>query len=93
MKERARQLRKSQTDAEKLLWRLLRNRQLCDCKFRRQHPIGPYIVDLVCQERWLILELDGGQHAIRARQDSERSAYLESRGFRVLRFWKLLSAA
>ncbi len=83
----ARTLRKEQTDAEKRLWYFLRDRRLGGFKFRRQHPVGPYIVDLVCVESGLIVELDGGQHVEQARYDSRRSAYLEEQGFRVLRFW------
>lgn len=60
--ERARALRVAQTDAERALWRRLRNRVLLDWKFRRQHEIGPYIVDFVCTDAGLIVELDGGQH-------------------------------
>jgi very-short-patch-repair endonuclease len=60
---RARQLRREMTDAERLLWFLLRGRRLCGCKFRCQHPIGPYIADFVCLGHRLIVEADGGQHA------------------------------
>lgn len=60
---RARQLRRGQTDAERHLWRHLRNRGLADCKFRRQHPVAGYVVDFVCLEAQLIIEVDGGQHA------------------------------
>jgi very-short-patch-repair endonuclease len=60
---RARSLRRTATEAEKLMWRKLRNRQLEDCKFCRQMEIGPYIADFVCRERKLIIEIDGGQHA------------------------------
>ena len=84
---RARQLRRSWTDAELRLWQLLRNRSVGSHKFRRQHPVGPYFVDLVCLERKLVIEVDGGQHVKRAAQDEKRTAYLKSMGFRVLRFW------
>ncbi len=87
MKEKARDLRRNQTDAEKLLWYHLRNRAPAGFKFRRQHPIGPFIVDFVCQERRLITELDGGQHASQVEADRRRTHYLESRGFKVVRFW------
>jgi len=87
MKGRARTLRKNQTDAEKLLWRHLRNRQANGWKFRRQHVIGQYIVDFACLERKLIIELDGGQHAGQVGYDKARTAFLESKGFRVMRFW------
>ncbi|WP_415878299.1 endonuclease domain-containing protein [Methylomonas sp. BW4-1] len=87
MKQLARALRINQTDAEKLLWYRLRNRQLADCKFRRQQVIGPYIADFLCLEPKLIIELDGGQHADQQKQDEQRSQFLESLGYRVLRFW------
>lgn len=83
--QRARNLRKNQTGAEQLLWRHLRN--LPEYKFRRQLPLGPYIVDFACLSRKLILELDGGQHAETVHADEERSRFLAAEGFRVLRFW------
>ena len=83
----ARELRVNQTDAETRLWLLLRGRRLADAKFRRQTPIGPYIVDFLCFEARLIVELDGGQHAVNLAADDERTAWLEGQGFRVLRFW------
>ncbi len=87
MKEKARSLRKNQTDAERRLWYHRRDHRLAGYKFRRQHPIGPFIVDFLCQEAWLIVELDGGQHALQLEEDRSRTAYLEKRGFRVVRFW------
>jgi very-short-patch-repair endonuclease len=87
LKKRARRLRQQQTDAEGKLWMQLRARQLCDAKFRRQHPIGPYIADFCCVERGLIVELDGSQHAVRAKRDQKRSDFLNARGYLVLRFW------
>ena len=86
---RAKQLRKDMTDAERVLWRHLRSRQLAGHKFRRQQPLGRFIVDFVCVEKRLVLELDGGQHAesAQAAYDAGRSAWLENAGFRVLRFW------
>ena len=84
---KARQLRRNQTDAEKRLWQLLRNRQLSGYKFRRQHPIGPYIADFVCLESMVIVELDGGQHMDQQAYDERRSAYLSRHGFCVVRFW------
>ena len=75
------------TDTERLLWQSLRNRQLGGWKFRRQHPIGPFIPDFVCVERKLIIEVDGGQHAIKAKEDAKRSDYFGNKGYRVLRFW------
>lgn len=84
---RAKELRKNLTDAENELWKHLRYRQMGGYKFRRQHPVGPYIVDFACLEKSLIVEVDGGQHGENVAYDSERSAYLQSKGFRVLRFW------
>lgn len=75
------------TDAERLLWRLLRNRQISGFKFRRQHPIGPFIADFACLEKKIIIELDGGQHASTSARDAKRSYYLEAEGFQVMRFW------
>ena len=83
----ARKLRKHPTDAERLLWRHLRLRQLGGYKFRRQQPLGPYIIDFVCLEQRLCVEVDGGQHAEQAEGDAQRTAWLEAEGFRVLRFW------
>ena len=85
--DKARQLRKTQTDAERRLWQLLRNRSVAGCKFRRQHPVGPYICDFVCIDRQLVIEVDGGQHAVQIEKDEARTAYLESKGFTVIRFW------
>jgi very-short-patch-repair endonuclease len=84
---RARQLRRQSTDAERALWKALRNRQVADYKLRRQLPIGPYIADFACWELGLIVELDGGHHLERTEYDRARTAYLESVGFKVLRFW------
>jgi very-short-patch-repair endonuclease len=83
----ARELRNNLTDAEWLLWQHLRLRQLGGYKFRRQQPLGPYVVDFVCLEKRLIIEVDGGQHNEQVTYDTERSAWLEAQGFRVLRFW------
>ena len=83
----ARALRKRSTEAEKLLWRHLRSRQLAGLKFRRQEPIGPYIVDFYCLAHRLIVEVDGGQHAVDQERDRERTAWLEARGHRVIRVW------
>jgi lipoyl(octanoyl) transferase len=80
-------LRTHSSNAEKLLWRHLRNRQVEGVKFRRQDPIGPYIADFVCLSAKLIIELDGGQHAVRSEHDEKRTRYLESLGYRVLRYW------
>ena len=75
------------TDAERTLWRHLRLRQMRWCKFRRQQPIGPYIIDFVCFEKRLVIELDGGQHSSQTSYDLKRTAWLEGQGFQVLRFW------
>lgn len=83
----AKGLRRNSTDAERLLWNRLRNRQLEDAKFRRQQPIGPYVVDFACMERHLVIELDGGHHAEQLERDEARTAFLNAEGFRVLRFW------
>ena len=80
-------LRKNSTDAERLLWRHLRDRRLKGHKFRRQHVIGRYIVDFVCPIEKLIVEVDGGQHASRLAYDACRTRYLASQGYRVARFW------
>ena len=82
-----RKLRTEPTDAEHKLWQYLRGRQLEGCKFRRQHPFGDYILDFVCLDRKLVVELDGGQHAANSTYDGERTSFLEKAGFRVLRFW------
>jgi very-short-patch-repair endonuclease len=84
-----RNLRKECTDVEKLLWYLLRNRQFAGAKFRRQHPVGNYIIDFYCHEKHLAIELDGGQHADEdnIQYDKERTQFLEDQGIQVLRFW------
>jgi very-short-patch-repair endonuclease len=85
---RRRALRGRATDAERLLWRLLRSRQFLELKFRRQHPVGPYILDFYCADRRLAVELDGGQYFTVEGQayDQRRNDYLARRGIRVLRF-------
>lgn len=87
LRQRARELRTTQTDAEKRLWQHLRNRQLEGCKFRRQRPIGPYVADFICLDKTLIVEVDGGQHAEQIGYDAARTAFFEEQGYRVLRFW------
>ena len=84
---RARELRRNQTDAERLLWQQLRRRQIGGHRFRRQHPIERYVVDFFCFEKGLVVEIYGGQHATKAAHEVERTASLERRGYRVLRFW------
>jgi very-short-patch-repair endonuclease len=83
---RARTMRRAPTDAELRLWRLMRDRRLSGLKFRRQVPVGPYIVDFLCVGSRLIVEVDGSQHAENPR-DEARDAYLGSAGWKVLRFW------
>ena len=85
----ARKLRQNQTDAEGLLWMRLRNNQLEGAKFRRQQPIGSYIVDFMSFERKLVIEIDGGQHNEKEsrERDHDRTTWLENRGYHVLRFW------
>jgi len=82
----ARKLRKNQTDAEKYLWYYLRRRQLNGLKFRRQQPIGKYVVDFVNFEKKIVIELDGSQH-IGSLKDEKRDRWLERQGFKILRFW------
>src|SRR5262245_61976643 len=83
----ARGLRRNLTDAERKLWYRLRDRRLDGWKFRRQAPIEGFIVDFLCIDSRLIVELDGGQHAVRVEADARRTAILEAAGFHVLRFW------
>ncbi len=86
--ETAKQLRVDSTPAEKRLWEQLRNRQLAKQKFRRQVPIGPYVVDFMCHERNLIIEIDGWTHSTEAEvsNDKRRTAYLGFQGYKVIRF-------
>jgi len=83
----AKNLRKNQTDVEQILWQKLRSKQLLNCKFRRQVPFHPYIVDFVCLDRLLIIELDGSQHMDQQDYDNKRSAFLQAQGYTLLRFW------
>ena len=89
MLQRVRELRQNATDAEQLLWRLLRNRQLMGYKFRRQHPMVGYILDFYCHEARLVIEVDGGGHTSPQQSiyDRQRTERLESDGLRVIRFW------
>ena len=83
----ARELRSNATDAERLLWRFLRNRRLSGYRFRRQVPLGPYVADFVCLRARLIVEIDGSQHDEHLLDELERTRYLARMGFRVIRFW------
>ena len=83
----AKTLRKRLTRAESVMWKYLRARQQMDLKFRRQHKIGNYIVDFVCLEKRIVIELDGGQHNTEKEKDIERDTWFVSQGFKVLRFW------
>lgn len=80
-------LRNNSTATERLLWGRLNRKQLAGLKFRRQCPVGSYIVDFVCFEKMLIIEVDGGQHAEHIKQDIARDEWLTQNGYRVLRFW------
>lgn len=84
--ERARHLRRNMTDAERLLWRALRE-TLPHCHWRKQVPLGPYFADFASHSAKLIIELDGGQHAVDMHRDADRTRFLESQGFRLIRFW------
>ena len=83
----AKRMRSAPTDAEACLWLHLRAGRFRGFKFKRQQPIGTYIVDFVCFDRRLVIEVDGGQHIAHAVRDAARTAWLESRGFIVVRFW------
>ncbi|MHB0986429.1 MAG: endonuclease domain-containing protein [Sulfuricella sp.] len=87
MQDNAKVLRSKQTDAEQRLWYHLRAHRFMGLKFKRQKPLGRYIVDFVCLERRLIIEIDGGQHAEQMAYDQHRDAWLRSQGYTVLRFW------
>ncbi len=85
--QRATKLRNEQTPAERKLWAYLRGKKVKGVKFRRQHAIGNYIVDFCATKEKLIIELDGSQHLDQIEYDEERTAYLESQGYKVIRFW------
>ena len=85
--KRALDLRRNMTKAERALWAELRDRRLAGFKFRRQHPLGPYVLDFFCEANKLVIEVDGGQHADDPARDAARTAWLEAHGCRVLRFW------
>ena len=86
IQDRARELRREQTPAERKLWSRLRRKQLYGLKFRRQHPIGRFIVDFCCVSQALVIEVDGDSHSEQEEYDQERTAWLEARGYRVIRF-------
>lgn len=85
----AKTLRKNQTYAENLLWLHIKNRQILNINFRRQRPLGKYIVDFISREHKLIIEIDGGHHNdnLERYKDEVRTKYLESQGYKVIRFW------
>ena len=87
--EKSRQLRKNMTNQEKKLWSIIRNRQFFGLRFRRQFPIGNYIVDFICREKKIIIEIDGGQHNEPQNTDYDisRTKFLYSSGYKVVRFW------
>lgn len=85
--EVSRDLRKRMTDAERVLWQRLKSKQLYGFKFRRQEQIGRFIVDFVCFEKGVVVEADGGQHSSEREKDEERTQWLNSQGYTVLRFW------
>lgn len=87
IKSNARDLRRNLTLQERKLWRYLRSRRFGDFKFRRQHPVGSYILDFACCSARVVVELDGGQHDLAVAYDSRRTSWLESQGWTVLRFW------
>ena len=87
LRQRARRLRNTATEAERHLWQHLRLKQLGACRFRRQVPVAGYIVDFLCIEHRLIVELDGGQHLEQSAYDQKRTLALEAMGHRVLRYW------
>ncbi len=87
LRQYAREMRSHATDAEALMWYLLRDRRLANAKFRRQHPMGRYILDFYCAEQSLYIELDGGQHADQQARDTARDEWLQGQGIRVMRFW------
>lgn len=86
---KARNLRKNMTEQERKLWQFLRKKSIDGLKFRRQYPIGNYIVDFICNEKKLIIEVDGGQHneAQNIAYDKERTEFLENKGYKIIRFW------
>ena len=84
---RSRELRLNATDAERKLWQQISARKVAGVRFNRQFPVGPFICDFVSRSARLVIEVDGGQHAVDVAKDEARTAYLEARGYRVIRFW------
>jgi very-short-patch-repair endonuclease len=84
--ERARELRRDPSRAEKLCWELIRAHRMEGIKFRRQHPIGPYFADFACASKGLVIEIDGDQHADQVEADARRTAVMERLGWKVVRF-------
>jgi len=89
IKEKSRELRKNMTPQERKLWKIIRNRQFFGYRFRRQFPIGQYIVDFVNREKNIVIEIDGGQHnpIDEDSYDNKRTKFLNSEGYTVVRFW------
>jgi len=87
LRAHAKRMRHAPTEAEHVIWTSLRAGRLAGLKFKRQQPIGRYIVDFVCFERRIVIEIDGSQHLEAASQDYARTAWLQEQGFRVVRFW------
>ena len=85
--DRARKLRSNLTRAERLFWYYVRARRFRKWKFRRQVPLGDYVVDFICAEARLVIEIDGGQHMANASDDARRTGWLNANGYRVIRFW------
>jgi very-short-patch-repair endonuclease len=85
--QRARELRRDGSRAERKVWELLRARRIGEAKFRRQYPIGPYFADFACISRKLVIEIDGDHHAFQVEADARRTAAMEREGWRVVRFW------
>ncbi|MCX6761671.1 MAG: DUF559 domain-containing protein, partial [Candidatus Moranbacteria bacterium] len=85
--QRSRKLRKEATPQEIILWSRIKNRQFKNLKFKRQNQVGTYIVDFICEEKKLIIELDGWQHSEQESYDTERTEYLERQGYKVIRIW------